>query len=196
MAQAAEPSEEIIRKYLEVLEDPSRAIDHDAIREQEEVVSSAEDVIDRLHALATLERIREPDTTEIEGAFVAVVQAWASVHQVPASAFIEVGVAPEVLRRAGFDVAQRRSKRVRRADSTSRERPRSRVTQEVVRVAIMNYATEFTIADVAEKLGANNVTVRKAAEGLVNSGDLRKLPPRVDHVGPGRAPARYEVISR
>lgn len=194
MAEAAQLSEDAIRTYLQVLEDPTRAIDENAIHEQEQVASTADDVIDRLHALAALERLRHPDLTEVEDGFVAVARDWASENQVPASAFVEVGVPAEVLRRAGFDVPHGRSRQGKKSEKARPAGSRSRVSREIVRTAMMSYASEFTVAEIAQRLGANDVTVRKAAEDLVTNGDLRKLPPRSDHVGPGRAPARYEVI--
>lgn len=182
--------DESIRLYLMFLEDPAKLRDEVEIKKLQGNVEKAKDPIDRLLAIAALERAQNVDGAEYRDGFIRDAKAWADEHSVTASAFVQMGVPTDDLAAAGFEVRGGR-RGAGAAGSSARSRSR-RVSAETIRDAILSTSEPFTLADVQERTGASLGTVRKVVAGLVESGELGDLGPDPEHDGRGRAPNRYQ----
>jgi hypothetical protein len=191
--------EQAVRRYLAFLDDPSSAVDQDAVEAAEEAFASATDPIAKLHAAAARERAASADVGAIEHDFVVHAKAYADAEQIPASAFAALGVKNDVLRQAGFDVAAPRGRRPSTSSSPAPIRssgaPRApQVSVSAIKAAAAQMPKQFTLAQLADKAGGGSpVTVRKAVDELIEEGRAAKLGPAPDHQGPGRAPTLYEL---
>ncbi|NLV55502.1 MAG: hypothetical protein GXY13_07820 [Acidimicrobiales bacterium] len=204
MAPAASP-EEAVRRYLEWLDDPASVVDADAVARAESAVSAAPDPLSRLHALADLEHARRADGDAVTDDFVAHARSYAEAHSIPLAAFRAAGVPDEVLARSGFDLgggrrggrrgggAGGRGSGGRGAGGGGGRAPQ--VSTEEVAAAVLRQPKQFTLADVAREAGGGSPqTVRKAVDELIAQGRVRKVGPKADHHGRGRAPIVYELI--
>lgn len=192
-----EPSspEDAVRTYLAWVDDPSTAIDADAVAAADAAFAAATDPIAKLHAAADRERAAQGDEEALASRFVAHAKAYADAEGIPVEAFRALGVSDEVLGRAGFDVPVGRGRgpaaRPRRAPSGPRA-PQIPVAQ--LKAVAGQMPKRFTLAQLAAKAGGGSpATVRKAVEELVAEGRAANLGPDPDHVGPGRAPTLYEL---
>lgn len=193
MVPAVNP-EEAVRRYLEWLDDPTSVVDAAAVARAEAGVRDAADPLARLHALADLEHAREADGDAVVDAFVAHARAYAEAQSIPLAAFRAAGVPDDVLGRAGFEVSGRRERRGRRSSGGGAARA-PQVSAGEVSAAVLRQPKQFTLADVAREAGGGSPqTVRKAVDELIASGRVRKVGPKVDHNGRGRAPIVYELI--
>jgi hypothetical protein len=189
--------EHAVRRYLAWIEDPSTAVDQDAIDAAEAEFAAATDPIAKLHAAAARDRAAAADVAGIEHDFVVHAKAYADAESIPASAFEALGVKPDVLRQAGFEVGAARG---RRPSSPSAIRssgaPRApQVSVATIKSVAVQMPKQFTLGQLADKAGGGSpVTVRKAVDELIAEGRAAKLGPAADHQGPGRAPTVYELI--
>ncbi|MCU1366266.1 MAG: hypothetical protein JWL72_1273 [Ilumatobacteraceae bacterium] len=191
MSNATLDPEAIVRQYLLFLEDPSRLIDEAEVRRLEGEASGATDPIERLKALAALARARSVDGSAYEQAFVRVARGWASDNAIPASTFAELGVPEATLRTAGL-LTSAKSSAARSRRSTG-GRGRSVSAKEIqAHIATLTHGS-FTLADIASSVGGSPMTIRKAVDGLVQSGTLRRLGPTPKWAGPGRAPILFTL---
>lgn len=182
--------EAAVRLYLLWLEDPSNLVDAGAVKKAEAAVDKAKDPLDKLHALADLQRARTADGDAVVADFVANAKAYADAQGIPAVAFRELGVPQEVLIDAGLETGTRRGRGGRGPAGAGSRAPK--VPVERLQVAALELDGQFTLADVAERAGGGSpATVRKAVEGLVESGKLIKLGPLEGYTGRGRAPTAY-----
>jgi hypothetical protein len=191
--------ESAVRRYLAYLADPSSAVDQEAVAEAEAAFAAATDPLGRLHAAADLEKARAADVGAIEEAFVAHAKAYAAAQDIPATAFAAVGVSPEVLVRAGFDVPAGRGGRAsagRSPGGRSSGAPRAaQVPVSHLKAVAVQMPKRFTLAQLADRAGGGSpATVRKAVEELIIEGRVTSLGPVPDHTGPGRAPTQYELV--
>lgn len=189
--------EAAVRAYLNWLEDPSSAIDEDAVAAAEAAVADASDPIARLQALAARERARTADADALIADFERHGKAWADAEGISASIFQEVGVPTAVLARAGFSVSGRRSDSGTRRARTARPATAPRAPQvpvDAIKAAVARLPTRFTLADVAREAGGGSPqTVRKAIDELIAAGTVAKVGPDESHQGPGRAPTVYRL---
>src|SRR3954464_11115053 len=95
--------ESAVRLYLTYLEDPTALVDEATVKGLEEALAKAKDPIDRLKAMAALEKGKATDETAYKFDFIKYAKEWADENGVPASAFRETGVAGDVLAAAGLD---------------------------------------------------------------------------------------------
>jgi hypothetical protein len=184
-------AEENVRAYLNFLSDPSASVDMANVSRLEQLVAGSGDPVERLRHTAALEQARLPDGSALLAAFVRDAKAWAEAESIPVTAFQQMGVPDDVLRRAGLLRPSRGS--VRRRGG---ERAVKRVTVADVRAWAIDQPAVFTIKDVTRALGGSLVTANKALQELVEEGALTNLGPAEDHRGPGRAPARFAVAKR
>lgn len=187
-------AEAAVRRYLAYLDDPSSAVDQDAVAAAEAAFEAATDPLDRLHAAAALERARSADASSIEEAFVAHAKAYSAAAEIPAAAFAAVGVPAAVLERAGLAAAGRgRSSGGGRRSAGAPRSPQVPVSR--IKAAVSQLPKRFTLAQLAEQAGGGSpATVRKAVEELIIEGRVTSLGPLADHRGPGRAPTQYEQV--
>ena len=187
--------EDAVRRYLAWVDDPSSAVDQGAVDKADAAFAAAVDPIDKLLAAAERERARTADAESLTSRFVAHAKAYADGQGIPVEAFRVLGVADEVLGRAGFEVPVGRGRGPagpsRRVPSGPRA-PQIPVTQ--LKAVAVQMPKRFTLAQLADKAGGGSpATVRKAVEELVSEGRAANLGPDPEHKGPGRAPTLYEL---
>lgn len=192
--------ERAVRRYLLFLDDPAQLRDEAELQRKTQCVLDADDPIEKLKAIAELERVASIDEVPLRAGFVAHALAWASGAAVPVSSFRELGVPDDVLREAGFDVplspGRSRSRRGPAAELGSGSEGRQRakaVPVEQVKAFILTQAGNFILTDVISGVGGSPATVRKAIDELIDAGQVQKLGPVPDYQGRGRAPHRYTV---
>jgi hypothetical protein len=182
-----------VRLFLMYLDDPTKLVDEAAVKKAEAAVESAKDPLDRLQALAALERARQADGDQLQEDFVAQAQAYAEEQNIPVSAFREMGVPADVLAEAGFDVGTSRRRR-RSAPSTAGRTRAPRVPLDEIKSAVGRLSKRFTLSDLADAAGGGSpATLRKAVDELIAEGRVAKIGPKEDHHGRGRAPTVYEL---
>lgn len=184
--------EAAVRRYLEWLDDPDSLVDDEAVARAEAAAADASGPMERLHALADLEHARQADSEAVVRDFVAHAKAYAEAQSIPIAAFRAMGVSDDVLRRAGFGLAGRPSRGGRSASSGA---PRAKqVPVDELKAAALGLPKQFTLADVSAAAGGGSpATVRRAIDEMITAGKVRKLGPKPDHQGPGRAPTLYEL---
>ena len=188
--------EDAVRQYLAWVDDPSSAVDQAAVDAADADFAAATDPIAKLHAAAARERARTADADALVARFVAHARAYADAAAIPVEAFRAVGVADDVLARAGFHVPSGRGRGpAAPARRNSGARPRARhIPVSQLKAVAVQMPKRFTLAHLADKAGGGSpATVRKAVEELVAEGRAANLGPDPDHRGPGRAPTLYEL---
>lgn len=188
--------EDCIRSYLNFLADPAASLDTKEITRLEKLVATTGDPVEKLRVAAALEQAKTPDGGALLADFVRYAKSWADAENVPASAFQQLGVSDDVLRKAGIIRSARTTGGSRRRGGGGAERSGRRVTVEDIKVWALAQADIFTIKDVTQAIGGSLVTANKALQELVAEGALSNLGPAEDHKGPGRAPARFAVAKR
>ena len=187
-------AEGAVRGYLVFMEDPRKLRDEAAIQRLTQAVLVADDPIDKLKALAELERAAQVDEKAVRSAFVEHARAWAEAEAVPVTAFRELGVPDDALREAGFDLPAGSPRRARasRANAAGTGRPRARaVPVDEIKAHVLGLDGPFVLSDVMSGVGGSPATIRKAVDELVEAGQVTRLGPVPDHSGRGRAPVRY-----
>jgi hypothetical protein len=179
-----------VRQYLLYLDDPSKLRDESEIQKKTKAVLDAADPIEKLKALADLERVANIDEKPLREGFVANAKAWAEAQGIPLAAFRELKVSDDVLREAGFDVPSSRSRR-RAGGGEGRQRAKA-VPVEEIKAFIVKQKGTFLLVDVINGVGGSQATVRKAIDELIQSGEVEKLGPVPDYQGRGRAPLQYK----
>lgn len=188
--------EHAVRRYLAWVDDPSSAVDQEAVEAAEAAFAAATDPIAKLHAAAARERAAAADVGAIEHDFVVHAKAYADAEQIPAAAFAALGVSAGVLEQAGFEVASKRGRSAAApAASRAAAGPRApQVSVATIKSVASQMPKQFTLGQLADKAGGGSpVTVRKAVDELIAEGRAAKLGPAPDHQGPGRAPTLYEL---
>lgn len=187
----APAAESAVRDYLRALQDPASLRDDDQIKHLTEQLSKSEDGVERLRLRQLLMDAEAPSIERYEEGFVTHAKAWAEEQSISAKAFSDEGVDTDVLRRAGFNVAdgRRRGRPARSGGGTVTRVRRSRVTSEDIRNAIPQGA--FTIKTLQDVSGASPAVVRKVVQEEAEAGRLTSDGTDPDHRGPGRAPILY-----
>jgi hypothetical protein len=187
-AETSADAESAVRQYLLYLEDPSKLRDETEIQKKTQAVLDAVDPIQKLKALADLERVAKVDEGPLREGFIAYASDWAAAENIPVAAFRELQVPDDVLRAAGFDVPA--AGRRRAVNDTPRQRAKA-VPVEDIKAFVLAQQGTFVLADVQSGAGGSPATVRKAVEELVESGQVEKLGPVAGYAGRGRAPIQY-----
>lgn len=188
--------ENAVRRYLAWVDDPSTAIDQDAVDAADAAFAAATDPIERLHAAAARERAQATDAAGIEHEFVVHAKAYADAEGIPAAAFSALGVSSDTLAQAGFAVTPTRGRRSAsaRPDSGPAAPRAPQVPMTQIKAVALQMPKRFTLAQVADRAGGGSpVTVRKAVDELIAEGRV-STGPDANHSGPGRAPTLYELV--
>jgi hypothetical protein len=188
MTAAKTSSEEAVRQYLLYLENPEQLRDEKEIQRKTKAVLDAADPVEKLKALADLERVANIDEGPLRKGFVENAKAWAEELSIPLTAFRELKVPDDVLREAGFSVAAGRGRG--RAGTGERQRAKA-VPIEEIKTWILNSKGTFVLTDIMSNVGGSPATVRKAVDELIEAGSVEKLGPVPDYAGRGRAPVQY-----
>lgn len=187
--------EEAVRLYLMYLDDPNKLVDQTEVKKLETELDNNKDPIDRLRAIAALERARNVDGQQYEADFVRYAKDWADQEGVPLVAFQQMNVPGDVLARAGFDGRTRRRRGATGVRRQASGRPRAKsVSSERIQEWALESTEPFTLTEVQQGIGGSPATVKKAIDELLSSGRLEKLGPSRDYRGRGRAPSRYARV--
>lgn len=184
---AAAKAEGAVRSYLRFLEDPDQLVDPDAVKRLEDSVAAARDPVDKLKALAELEKARRPDASRYEEAFIRAAKVWADANEIAGQLFSNLGVDREVLEAAGL---------LPRAPTSSRQRRQNikdskSTSVGVIKAHIRNQKGEFKLASIAAAVGGSPMTLRKAVNQLIAEGVVQRLGPDPQWRQPGRAPILF-----
>jgi hypothetical protein len=203
-----DPKEQAVRRYLAFLANPNSVTDDEQVAAQlaklEKQYEKSVDPIAKLRLRSSIERVKQPDTTQLEADFVEHAFEWASANNIVPSAFLSMGVDPELLHRAGLksdevDQARRaaklRSKRSgagRGKKPTRRNRPPVRLDE--IYPTIRKQTKQYTIADIHEIAGGSIGSARTAILSLVAIGEVRAIGTKPG--ARGKAPVVYETVRR
>jgi hypothetical protein len=185
--------EEAIRGYLLYLDDPTKLRDEGEVQRRTVAVLEAHDPIEKLKALAALEKAASVDEKGLRAAFVEHARAWAEANGISVRAFRELKVPNDVLAAAGFEISTSRRRSVTATAGTVNDTPSRRpaVSATEIKEAVLTLAEPFTLAEVMAKVGGSPMTVRKAVEDLIAEGRIERRGPVPGHSGRGRAPIQY-----
>ncbi|MFN0025767.1 MAG: hypothetical protein ACKV2O_01085 [Acidimicrobiales bacterium] len=186
-------AEDSVRAYLSFISDPSSSVDAEQISSLEKSLASSTDPLEQLRLAARLEVAKLPSGSAATADFIRDAKRWADAEGVSASAFKQMGVSDDVLRKAGILKSTRGGAKRRPATT---ERSGRRVTVDHIQTWALSQSDPFTIKDVTLAIGGSLVTANKALQNLVDEGSLSNLGPAEGHRGPGRAPARFAAAKR
>lgn len=99
---ASNSTEDIVRRYLTYLRAPQTFMDEAQLRRLHAELDQAEDIIEQLHLLSSIELAETVDPAVLRTEFVKVVSGYAEEHGLTPGAFSKLGVADDVLREAGL----------------------------------------------------------------------------------------------
>jgi hypothetical protein len=186
-ATSKSDAETAVRQYLLYLEEPGQLRDEAEVQEKTQAVEVAVDPIDKLKAVADLERVTRIEEGPLREGFVTHAKAWAEQTGVPVSGFREMKVPDDVPRAAGFDVpAGRRG----RGAGAGRQRAKAVSVEDIKNYVVAQTGT-FLLADIMVGVGGSQATVRKAIDELIDASEVNKLGPVPNYTGRGRAPTQY-----
>jgi hypothetical protein len=195
----AEPTttpEEAIRSYLLFLDDPSKLRDEGEVQRRTVAVLEAKDPIEKLKALAALEKAAAIDEKALRAGFIEHAGEWAEANGISVKAFRELKVPTDVLVAAGFEVTPERTRRSVAAigGSAHESKRRPAVSTADIKDAVLTFVEPFTLNIVMDKVGGSPMTVRKAVEDLIADGKVEKQGPVPGYSGRGRAPIQYARV--
>jgi hypothetical protein len=174
--------EEAVRAYLTYLEDPSKMVDAAEVKKLQKAVDTAKDPVDKLRAIAAVEKASAADPAMYRDGFIQHAKKWADTEGVPASVFKQLGVEDDVLAAAGLAEGKRRRGRQSRkakADAAPRTR-RPSMRPEQLQEGILALDGSFSVKDVTERVGGSTVAVTAALERLK---ELGKITPAGERSG-------------
>src|SRR5215207_10740409 len=161
---AATTPESAVRLYMMYLADPSQLVDAAEVKKLRKAVDTAKDPVDKLRAIAAVERANNADPTSYQQGFVANAKAWAAAEGVPGSAFRSMGVPDDVLRAAGLDGGTKRRRGKSKVQAASARTRRPSMRSEQLEQGILAMSGEFTTKDVVDQVGGSQLTVRTAID--------------------------------
>lgn len=163
---ASNAAEGAVRSFLTFLTDPDSLVDAEAVKMHQNAVEAAKDPIEKLKALSALQRAQAVDPAVFRSDFVRYAKSWADAENVPASAFQQLGVPEDLLQQAGIIVVGGRGRRRKSAGTTSTGTRRKAVSASQLEEGILALDGEFTLKDVAERVGGSPATIKAAIERL------------------------------
>jgi hypothetical protein len=169
-------SESAVRDYLTFLTDPDSLVAPELIERLEADVAKAKDPVDKLLAIASLDRAKTADPAVYERAFVQHAKAWAAKENVPTAAFAQLGVPDDVLRAAGMLAGRGRgrgrSRSAAEVRSTDGRARRVAIKSDVLESGILGLDEPFSVKDVSQRVGGSTVTVKAAIDRLEAQGRI------------------------
>jgi hypothetical protein len=183
--------ETAVRNYLVFLEDPSRLVDPAEVQTLVQQLASATDPIEKLRASSRLQKLREGDRETYRQAFIRSAKAWADANDVRPTSFLELGVDEGTLRSAGFSLktAGIGARRGGSRSGATLRGPGVRIS--TVKDAILKQPGDFTLAQIAAASGGSPMTIRKAMDEMIATGDVERIGPTPNWSQPGRAPILF-----
>jgi DNA-binding transcriptional ArsR family regulator len=192
-ATTATNPELAVRNYLTFLSDPSQLVDAALVQDLQNNVDAARDPIDKLRAIAAVERAKAADPDAFRAEFIANAKQCAQTEGVPAAAFRTMGVPADVLAAAGLDAGPRRRRggKAKAQPSSGTRTRRPSVKADQLDEGILGMAGEFTIKDVVDRIGGSQLTVRAALDRLEAQGKVTATGQRSG--GRGRAAKTWKA---
>lgn len=181
-------AETAVRNYLMLLENPESLVDQQQLDQLAQQAATSTDPLDKLRALAELERARRPSEDGYREGFIRHAKRWADSNAVPGTIFLSAGVDRSVLEAAGL--LTRGS--AKRQQGTAAKPSRS-VNVAAVKRAMLAHHGPFALAAIAREVGGSPMTLRKAVDQLVAEGKVKRLGPAPEWSNPGRAPILFLV---
>lgn len=176
--------------YLTYLEDPRKLVDPSEVKKLEGKVAAAKDPIERVKAIAALNRAKAVDEASYKYDFIKHAKAWADAEGIPEHAFREMGVAEDVLRAAGFGRAAR-SPRGSAARGRAEGGRRRRMNVDDLASGILGLSEAFTMKEIIEQVGGSPATVKNVVSALESQG---RIVPAGEKAGArGRAARTWHV---
>lgn len=193
---ASKKVEDGIRSYFETLGHSGKpVVDREAVKALKAQIKGESDPINKVKLLSQLEEEeagRLPDTSGAEAVFVAEAKAWADSEGVTTRALQTLGVPDDVLKRAGFDLPSGGARPAQAGRRSTGTRAPA-IPLEVVAAEAKKLGSGWKIADLAERLDREPMTVRNYVLKLIEQGDIADLGDDPKHNGRGRAPKIYGV---
>jgi hypothetical protein len=184
--------EAAVRLYLTFLEDPSKLVDTQEVKRLEGHIEKAKDPLDKLRAISALHRARAVDPASYAYGFVKHAKRWADEEGVPEAAFREMSVPEDVLRAAGYGKPARGARG--RASTNGAVLKRTRLSADSLQDGILTLDGEFTIRDIANRVGGSPLTIKNQLGILETQGKIR---PAGEKAGSrGRAAKAWAVAGR
>jgi hypothetical protein len=158
------------------IDDPTKLVDAAAVKKAQSAVENARDPIDRLKALALVERAQATDETVYRADFIKHAKQWAEEEGIPASAFREMGVPNDVLTAAGIE-GQTKGRRRSKAATAPRSR-RPAVKTDELEAGILAMGEPFTVKEVVDRVGGSAMTVKVVLDRLAAQGKVMEAGER------------------
>jgi hypothetical protein len=188
----SDEAERAVRSFLTFLTDPDSLVDAEAVKMHESAVTAAKDPIDKLKAISALQRAQAIDPAVFRADFVRHAKSWAEDESVPASAFQQLGVPDDLLQQAGIIIVSGRGRRRRGATTPSQATSRRKaVSASQLEEGILTLDGEFTLKDVAERVGGSPATIKAAIERLEAQGKVQSAGERTG--SRGRAARTWKI---
>ncbi len=169
------------------LADPASVRDEQAVEAATAAISHATDPIDKLRAIAALEKAQDVDPSAYRDDFLEHAKLWADAEGISAKAFLELGVPAADLVAAGLTASAARARRAT-AGSVARGRaPRLALDEVVAKLP----EGEFRVSDLAAAIGRETQTTRNYLHKLVEAGTVADLGDDPNHDGRGKAAKLY-----
>lgn len=190
MATKAE-QEDAVRAYLESLLQPGFVSKE--IEALEQQLADETDVI-QIAVLKQAIRDERAGTKLLDG-FVANAKAWADGLGIDGRTLQEMGVANEILKRAGFDVQVASFAAPVRASRKRRSAEETEAARREVRKAVNQTRGTFTLRQIAERTGKDYADVKAVIDRALESGQVESLGPDPEHGGRGKAPNLFNKVA-
>jgi hypothetical protein len=207
----SDTKERAVQTYLAFLENPE-TVDRMLIAQLENQFPAADSPIAKLRLLAEIDRARTSERLALEEGFVRHASSWAAENKIPPSAFLALGVDPEILVRAGFEPAtgplpgwlagatgvskrtKDSAKRLGRLPTRNNRKPRAKsVTSDAVEELVLATTEPFSIRDIVGLSHATNATVSRVVGCLVAAQKVEKIGVLTPQGTRGAPPLGYRV---
>lgn len=195
----ASAAEDAVRAYLQAVSDPASLIDEELVAKLQQEADATSDPLHRVSLLSQMHAAQSPDVDALEEAFIEHVGAWAEENSIVVDAFLDAGVEPTVLRKAGFKVsgpARRSGPRQRRGPQVAGRTGRvPDGTYDAALADVWSQGKTVTLPELRELTGFTLGQLRPVVKRMVAAGEAEDLGPQPNHSGPGRAPVQYRRVA-
>lgn len=189
MAKSAEDS---IREYLSALELAHKPqVDKEAVKALKAEIKGTSDPINKLKlnaALLEAESGVPADLSGLEAVFVAEAAKYAEANALPVEAFQALGVADDVLTKAGFTIATKSAPKAKSASAGARA---PRLSLEEVVAAIRDLPEQWKVAELAEGIEREKPTTNNYVKSLLEAGTIAVVGE--DSSGRGKPAKLYQL---
>jgi hypothetical protein len=191
--QQNQKMEKAVTDFLVFLENP-KEVERAVVQGLRTQLSAVGNPIDKLRLIAEMDKVSASHIATLEADFVSFSHAWANANDIPAHAFVSLGVDRAVLRKAGFEIEPERK---RKLAPKRVPKPRAKsVTGETVEQLVLGLKGSFTVRDVASASKATNATVSRVLGELVAANRIEQIGTIARQGFRGAPPVGYRVPSK